>query len=261
MKHTSIVLLAVVGLSLAACSSPKVGVNSTATTGAGSQTTGTTKTTTAAASTTGTVSPLLTGTAHPTIPKLVTGKVAIIETGSSSGHIEGTAIPVIVGNGTSGTISHIEVAGPAVDSTGKVVGSGDSQGFDPVNLAAGQVAFGFAYFSDTLPAGVTFQLKVTYRDGASSTQLNVQVTQANAGTDPEYPSVVGAVTNSGKVTVKSPIDANVYCFDASGTYIGAESGSTDGNADLTPGAVASYSVDLSNLACPTFLVGSSAYTF
>jgi hypothetical protein len=260
MKRTSIVLLAVAGLSLAACSSPKVGVNNTATTGAGSQTTGTTKTTSAAASTTGTVSPLLTGTAHPTIPALVPGKVAIIETGPASGSA-GTTVPVVVGNGTIGTISHIEVAGPAVDSTGKVVGSGDSQGFEPVNLAAGQVAFGFAYFSESLPAGVNFQFKVTYQDGASSTQLNVQVTQANAGTDPNLPSVVGAVTNSGKVTVKSPIEANVYCFDATGAFVAAEGGFTDGNADLTPGVVASYSVDLGEQACPTFLVGSSAHTF
>ncbi len=101
-----------------------------------------------------------------------------------------------------------------MDSTGKVVGSGDSQGFEPVNVGPGQVAFGFAYFSGSVPVGATFQFKVTYQDGASSTHLNVQVTQANAGTDPNLPSVVGAVTNSGKVTVKVPIEANVYCFDA-----------------------------------------------
>jgi len=260
MKRTFIVLMAVTGLALAACSSPKIGVNQTATTGAGSQTTGTTKTTTAPAPTTGTVSPLLTGTAHPTIPALVPGKVAIIMTGSVNGSV-GSTVPVMVGNGTTGTISSIEVAGPAVDSTGKIVGSGDSQGFEPVNLRPGQVAFGFAYFSSSVPAGATFQFKVTYRDGASSTHQNVQVTQANAGTDPNLPSVVGAVTNSGKVKVSSPIEANVYCFDAAGAYVEAVSGFTDGNADLTPGAVASFSVNLGATACPTFLVGSSAYTF
>ena len=114
MKRTSIILLAVAGLTLVACSSPKVGVNNTATTGAGSQTTGPSKTTTPTAPATGTVSPLLTGTAHPTIPALVPGKVAIIETGSASGTVKAT-VPVVVGNGTNGTISHIEVAGPAVD--------------------------------------------------------------------------------------------------------------------------------------------------
>jgi len=123
------------------------------------------------------------------------------------------------------------------------------------------VAFGFAFFSGSLPAGVNSQFKVTYQDGASSTHLNVQVTQANAGTDPNLPSVVGAVTKAGKVTVKSPIEANVYRFDATEAFVAAESGFTDGDADLTPGAVASYSVHLGESACPTFLVGSSAYIF
>lgn len=260
MKRSSLVVLTVAGLTLAACSSPKVGVNQTATTGAGSQTTSTTKATAAANPTVGTVSSYMTGTAHPTIPALVPGKVAIIETGPASGTV-GATVPVMVWNGTSGTISNVEVAGPAVDSTGKIVGSGDSQGFEPSNLAPGQVAFGYAYFSSAVPAGATFQLKVTYEEGASSTRQNVQVTQANAGSDPNLPAVVGAVTNTGKVTLKSPIDVNVYCFDAGGGFVDATIGYTDGNADLPTGAVASYSVNTGLTACPTFLVGSSAYSF
>jgi hypothetical protein len=103
VKRSSLVVLTVAGLTLAACSSPTVGVNQTATTGAGSQTTSTTKTTAAANPTVGTVSSYMTGTAHPTIPALVPGKVAIIETGPASG-TSGATVPVMVGNGTSGTI-------------------------------------------------------------------------------------------------------------------------------------------------------------
>jgi hypothetical protein len=261
MRFRRILLIGIATLTLAGCTSAKVGVNQTATTGAGSQTTASTPPTTASTPKVGMISSFMTGTAHPTIPPLDKGKVAILVTAPPETSGGSTTVPVMVGNGTSGYISRVEVSGPAVDPTGKVVGSGDSQGFVPVNVAPGEVSFGYAYFSSTVPAGATFQLKVTYDEGKSSTDANVQVTQANAGTDPNSPSIVGTVTNSGGPTVKNPIKVEVFCFDTSGALVGESGSFTDGSADLTVGAVASYDVSMYSKACPTFLAGSTGYTF
>lgn len=259
MKRAHLAVVFSAGMiALAGCSA-KVGVNATATTSVGSQTTAATTATTGSSPKTGSVSPLLTGTAHPTIPALVSGKVAIIVTGPLSS--DGNTVPVMVGNGTSSYISQVDVSGPAVNSSGTVVGSGDSQGFAPQNVAPGQITFGFAYFQSAVPAGSTFQLKVTYQEGQSSTQRDAQVTQANAGTDPTLPSVVGTVTNTTSTAIKNPIAVSVYCFDNTGALTSESGGFTDGNADLTKGSVASYTVDLGDESCPTFLVGASGYSF
>jgi hypothetical protein len=261
MKYRNLIAPAALVLAMAGCSSAKVGVNQTATTGAGSQTTASPSTTAPSSPKTATVSSLMTGTAHPTLPPLVPGKVAILVTAPPVNNAASTTVPVMVGNGTSGYISHVDVSGPAVDSTGKIVGSGDSQGFNPTNVAPGQVSFGFVFFSSIVPTGSTFQFKVTYDTGKSSTALDAQVTQANAGTDPQNPQVVGSVTNNTSVTIKSPISVGVYCFDSAGALIGQQGGFTDGNADLTQGAVASFSVGFYDTTCPTFLVGASGYSF
>jgi len=203
----------------------------------------------------------MTGTAHPTLPALVPGKVAILVTAPAVVNYGSTTVPVMVGNGTSGYISDLNVSGPAVDSTGKIVGSGDSQHFTPHNVAPGEVSFGYVYFSSTVPAGSTFQFKVTYDSGKSSTTLDTQVTQANAGTDPQNLQIVGSVTNNTTKTIKNPISVGAYCFDSAGALIEHSSGSADGNADLTQGAVASFSISMYGTTCPTFLVGASGYSF
>lgn len=258
MRSKRLIAVAVVAVSLVGCTSGiKTGVSTSTSVSPA------TKASTPDTAPTGvaTVSSLLTGTAHPVLPTLVSGKVAILFTappvvqGTSS-----TVVPVIVGNGTKDFISNIDVAGPAVDATGKVIGSGDSQGFVPTNVAPGQVSFGFAYFQSAIPAGSSFNLKVTYRDGESSTDVDAQVQQANAGTDPNLPSVVGTVTNPNKVTIKNPITANVVCFSAVGTLTDVASGFTSGQADLTTGATASFNDNIFE-NCPTFLVGASGYTF
>jgi hypothetical protein len=69
--------------------------------------------------------------------------------------------------------------------------------------------------------------------------------------------IVGAVVNTGKDSVSSPIFVYIFCFDAAGKYLNGGPASSDGNAVLAPVAVASYSSRPSG-ACPTFLVGSFA---
>ena len=58
-----------------------------------------------------------------------------------------------------------------------VVGSGDSQDVQPAVLDSGQVAFGIVYFSQTLPAGTTFNFTVS--TSSFSSRANAKVVQAN----------------------------------------------------------------------------------
>lgn len=67
---------------------------------------------------------MMTGTAHPTLPALVPGKVTLLVAAPAVVDYGSATVPVMIGNGTSGYISDLNVSGPAVDSTGKIVGSG-----------------------------------------------------------------------------------------------------------------------------------------
>ena len=80
--------------------------------------------------------------------------------------------------------------------------------------------------------------------GQSSTHVDVQMQQTNVGVDPNLATLIGTVVNNGETTVKNPISVNVYCFTTSGALFDEDGSFTDGEADLTAGATASYTVDL-----------------
>ena len=125
-----------------------------------------------------TIPPTLGGTAHPVLSPGQPGQLDVIYVGSANslGGV-GASVPVAIWNGTSHTVNHIDVSGPAM-SGGSVVGSGDSQDIEPSNLAPGQVAFGMVYFSQSLPAA-TFGFTASASQGMSTYFVDAQVTQAN----------------------------------------------------------------------------------
>jgi hypothetical protein len=214
------------------------------------------------------VPPSFGGTAHPTFSAGAPGSLDVIyvATAFSQGSGDGTIVPVEVWNGTSQTVSGLDISGSAMTGS-TVVGSGDSQDVEPGVLAPGQVAFGMVFYTQNLPSGATFNLTATASTG-SSDDINAQVTQANysATGGIEGPGVVGTVTNPGSVSISSPIPTDLFCFSSSGTLLNVSEDFVAGNASLAPGATGSYSVGIpldendNPLPCPTFLVGSSGTT-
>lgn len=205
------------------------------------------------------------GTAHP---KLYSGpyghlKVTFVGTPYSLGNGDGTVVPVEVWNGTSQTISGLDISGPAISGT-TVVGSGDSQDVEPGVLAPGQTAFGMVFYSQNLHGGSTFKLTATASSGASD-YANATVEQANysASGGLDGPGIVGTVTNHSTVSMSNPIPTDLYCFSSSGVLLSVSEDFVAGNGNLAPGATGSYSVSLptdaagNTMPCPTFLVGSS----
>jgi len=72
-------------------------------------------------------------------------QVGFVESGAvESG--DGTIVPVEVWNGTSQTVSGVDISGPAMSGS-TVVGSGDSQDVEPGVLAPSEVAFGMVFYS------------------------------------------------------------------------------------------------------------------
>ena len=108
------------------------------------------------------------GTAHPKLYSGPSGhlKVTFVGTPYSLGTDDGTVVPVEVWNGTSQTISGLDISGPAMSGT-TVVGSGDSQDVEPGVLAPRQTAFGMVFYSQNLHSGSTFKLTATASSGAS----------------------------------------------------------------------------------------------
>lgn len=210
------------------------------------------------------ISPMMTGTAKPTIPAGTAGKAQVVVTGPFVTKGSGTEVLVVVVNELGHTVNHLDVAGPA-SVNGQIVGSGDSQGFAPENVQSGQAAFGYVYFSTAIPAGATLDLSVTGTKGQSTYFVDMQVLQANLvpPSNTYSPIVVtGAVKNTSAGAVHGPISADVYCFDSSGALADVGTGFTSGDssAPLAAGATASYSIDLYGTpTCTTYLVASSAY--
>jgi hypothetical protein len=209
------------------------------------------------------ISSSMLGTADPKIPPLVPGKVAILESGPLVRTLvigsEGATVTVMVGNGTSGPISHLVVSATAVASTGKTVGTGGTVGFTPTNVAPGHVSFSYVQFLDPVPAGAKIQLIVTsYNSGPTPTEVDVPVTQAQSTSG----HIVGSITNNGTTPVY-PQDPQAFCFDAKGAMRGVSTGGTfnlPASRELMPGASASFNIPVYEPPCPTILLGASGET-
>ncbi len=203
------------------------------------------------------------GTAHPvvTIPPGAPRSVDLILVGAPAFDGVGTEVPVEVWNGTKGTVSDVDVSGAATNSSGTVIGSGDSQDIEPQNLPPGTVAFGMVYFSTNVPVGSNLSaLSPTYRSGRSTYYLDVETTQANfvAGAYGDA-TVTGAVANNNAVAVTGPVSTDTFCFSPAGSLLSVSPGFTSGDGGLAPGQTGSFSDALPNNTCPTLLVGSSGF--
>lgn len=179
------------------------------------------------------------------------GELTVVSTGAQNELSD--AVTVIVRNNTSDPIGQIEATGTARDAAGALVGSGSSQGFKPVVVAPGEIAYGYVYFDGGFPDGSKLEFKVkgepvgTYFRPMTVTEIN------NTGD-----AIIGGVSNDTGVDVTGPISADVLCFAADGTTIGPKGGFTE-EADLADGATGSFSIDLYSNDCPIGIAAASGF--
>lgn len=178
------------------------------------------------------------------------GAVTIIEGGDT---IDRSGIvSTIVRNNTSDAVGEIKITGTARDSSGALVGSG-SGSLTPAVVAPGEIAYGYVYFGDDIPAGSTFKSSVD-AEPVGEHFLPVTVTEVNNTGN----QIVGAVTNDLDVEVRS-IKARVVCFDTSGDVLGHEDSFVE-PADLSAHRTGSFAIDLSERPCPVGLAAADGYS-
>lgn len=206
---------------------------------------------------------LLFGNADPQLPDGEPGVVNVVQIGPvPAGESFGVSVPVVVRNYTSATVTQLAVTGGA-RSGGALVGSGSSQGFSPAILEPGEVGFGYVYFDSEIPADSELDLTATssdYSAGDTFGSADLTVTEANLIAGEFSDAIVGGVVNNSDVDVTGPHSVTAYCFDGD-TLVGTTGTFVDGPDPLTPGQSATFSIDLFDEACATYLVGSSGYLF
>jgi hypothetical protein len=206
-----------------------------------------------------TQSSFLAGNAHPQFPAGPAGKVSVVYQAPISPQQNGTVVPIVLDNNSSKAVAHVDISGTAKDASGKIVGSGDSQGTSPSVIMPGQWALAFIYFQsgDGLSSSDTmsFSVNTSQADTSSYNTAAIQVTQANMSSG----SLTGGVQNTTGHVVTGPISVDAYCFDANGHPNYEQGGFTSSSGDLAPNATDSFQIDLSGQQCSSYLVGASGY--
>lgn len=179
------------------------------------------------------------------------GELAIVSTGAQDELND--SVTIIVRNNTSDPIGQIEATGTAHDAAGALVGSGSSQGFEPVVVAPGEIAYGYVYFEGGFPKASTLAFDVTGEEVGTYFRP-ITITEINNTGD----AVIGGLSNNTGVDVTGPISVHVLCFAADGTTIGPKDGYAE-QSDLADGATGSSSISLYGTKCPIGLAAASGY--
>lgn len=196
---------------------------------------------------------LLSGTATPTFQDGEAGKVSVVQVGP----FDGSRLPFAYRNNTDAAISHIDWSATARNG-GQIVATGSSQGGTPAQVPPGGVGFAFIYFgSDTeLPADAEYEFSENHMP-ADATPYNTApfvITESNNVGG----SIVGAAVNRTGSTVTGPYSVEVYCFDGDG-LVSSTGTFTEQDGDLADGGTVSFTADLYDEPCPTYLLGVSGY--
>ena len=187
------------------------------------------------------------------------GKLSVVLTGPPQDN--GQSVMVVVRNNTMKPAYRVEVTSTARKS-GKLVGSGSSQGFAPVSVAPGQVAVGYVYFGGDIPKASVFQMKTsaegTKQDTGSFAFLPVTITEVASVKGTYTAQVVGTLKNVNKGRVTGPISVLVACFSANGAPL--QILSTFAQEDeLAAAATGSFAADLFSGGCPRYLAGAHGF--
>lgn len=259
MKKTSIAAVAsLIMLAISGCSAP-----ASTQTGGGSSSSKPAAATAQAVVTPGTTADAiaegwLAGNAKPSFKDGHSNKTDVVANGPIVATPGGTSVPIALRNNTSTPVTSIEVTGAAMDASGKILGSGQSQGFNPQVVQPGGVALGFVYFDPNtkIPADAKIEFTVASKPlEGSSYFVDLKVDQANASGG----SITGKATNASKDKLNGPYSVHVTCFDKGGELLSSVGGFASPSADLDAGQSVTFQVPLYDKPCPTFLLGVSGY--
>lgn len=194
------------------------------------------------------------GTANPQFTQGKKSRVSLVVIGPVQNFPSGGAVvPVIVENRTERKINDIEVSGPAMMGS-RIVGSGDSQGFEPSTVGVGEIDLGYVYFQNRIPSDSKFRLSIDYGKGVSQDQIDLKVTAANYSQG----SIDGIIKNTSGQFAAGPLTVNVYCFTKVGTLLSEQNGDV-GPETLNKGAITSFQAELYGSSCPTYLAESTSF--
>lgn len=198
------------------------------------------------------------GNAHPTYPAGTAGEVSVVHQAPILPQPNGTSVPIVFRNDTKAGVSHVDISASATDATGKIVGSGSSQGTDPAVVQPGQWGLSFIFF-ESGPAATdklsNFTFKTSPVDTGFYNTAPIQVTQANL----VGMAIAGGVKNTTGHMVTGPIAIHAYCLNPAGNPTTVVTGYTSGSGDMAPNATDSFQVNFYEGTCPSFLVGASGY--
>lgn len=188
------------------------------------------------------------------------GQLSVVAVGTAQEEGE-TRVPFVVRNNTASVVYNVEATGRVNDAGGQPIGSGSSQGFEPAALEPGHIGFGYVYISAGVSPSSTVEVTATGDSEESTFGGGVAMALGAPNLiDGQFgKEILGEVINGTDAPVSGPVSVLVLCVDQAGTLSGNFDGYTDGDADIPAGGVATYSVDLFDDPCPTFLVGASGY--
>jgi hypothetical protein len=198
------------------------------------------------------------GNANPTYPAGRPGQLSVVYQAPISSSPNGTSVPIVFRNNTKAGVAHVDISATATDMTGKIVGSGSSQGTSPSVVQPGQWAYAYIFFQ-SLPEATNklggFSFKTSRVTRSFYNTAPIQVTQANL----VGMAITGGVQNTTGHKVTGPISIHAYCLDSTGNPANVLIDFTSGSSDLAPNATDSFQVNFYEGTCPSFLVGASGY--
>lgn len=205
-------------------------------------------------------SSLLAGSARPQYPAGTPGRISVVYHAPIRPQADGTTVPLVFRNNTNAAIAHVDITATTKDPTGKIIGSGISQGTYPSTVQPGQWALSFVYYQPSTALAANDSLSFSFQTSPATTGFYntaaVQVTQSNrSGT-----SIAGGVQNTTGRPVQGPVSIGVFCLNSAGDPVNEIGGFTSGGSgNLAVGATDSFQVDLIQTPCPSYLVGASGY--
>lgn len=167
-------------------------------------------------------------------------------------------LPIVFRNGTDAAVSHVDVAATARDAAGALVATGSSQGTTTAQVAPGGVGLAYVFFDTdatlTPETVYEFTFETSEADTSSYNTSDLKITEANRVGS----AIVGSAVNHNDAAVTGPYSADVYCFDA-GALTSTHRSFADQDSDLEPGGAATFTVDLFDVPCATYVVGVTGY--
>lgn len=261
-NRLGLITMAFLMLTLSACSSPTASQTGGGTSSGGASAAATTPTK-AAEVNQGTVADAvaqgwLAGTANPSFASGTAGKVDVVASGPITPGPGGISVPIALRNDTNDTISNVDVTGAATDASGKILGSGQSQGVKPSSIPPGGIALGYVYFAPKTPVQADSKINFTVASRPVTGKpyfRDLKVDQANLAGE----NVTGQATNSSGDPLKGPYSVHVTCFDEKGALLNSQTGFASPSADIAAGQSVTFQVGLFGKPCPSFLLGVSGY--